>query len=209
MRCTRCDRIAVPQMLARAPDGRLVFGWCAACLEDQGCEPVGTEAAVLVLSAREPLPRRLRRLGRASRPRRSRPLAPSASRRLAAVGLAGLMAAWALILAFLGGLRLLGAGDARGRMLLFGGGLMALTSLIVWVGVLGRLTGAGVILKVVQVAATIVGFGTLAWGIFRNEPRNAPWIVGIALGAIGIAWTARAIAVRTTEAWRVRAAAKP
>lgn len=34
MRCVRCDRIAVPQVLARLPDGRLAFGWCRNCVRE-------------------------------------------------------------------------------------------------------------------------------------------------------------------------------
>src|SRR4051812_21425693 len=37
MRCTRCDRPAVPQAVARTRDGLVVFGWCLDCLEAEGC----------------------------------------------------------------------------------------------------------------------------------------------------------------------------
>ena len=37
MRCTRCDRIAIPQVVARTPENLLVFGWCLACLAEERC----------------------------------------------------------------------------------------------------------------------------------------------------------------------------
>src|SRR3989442_1110962 len=58
MRCTRCDRPAVPQAVGRTPDGLVVFGWCVSCLEETGCLDVRV--------ARHPTPRRP--LARSSRP---------------------------------------------------------------------------------------------------------------------------------------------
>ena len=40
MRCSRCDRPAVPQALGRDGDGRLVFGWCLDCLHAAGCSEI-------------------------------------------------------------------------------------------------------------------------------------------------------------------------
>ena len=34
MRCARCDRIAVPQVVAQLPDGRLAFGLCVRCVAE-------------------------------------------------------------------------------------------------------------------------------------------------------------------------------
>lgn len=194
----------MPQVLARAPDGRLVFGWCPACLDREGCEPVGADAEALALSAtaREPLGRRLRRLRRSLRRWRRPPRSPAAGRRLAAMGIAGLMAAWALILAFAAGLKLIGAGDGKGPMFLIGSGAMALVSLLVWVGVLGRSDGATVVLRVVQVASAIAALGTIAWGVSRNDGAKAPWFVAIAAGALALSWTARTIQARRSSARR-------
>ncbi len=191
MRCARCDRIAIPQVLARAPDGRLVFGWCPACLASEHCEVVDTPAVPLTVSSREPISRRLRRLRRVIRLHLRRPRPASAGRRLAAMGVAGLMTAWALILAFIGGLKLARTGDGRGFMLLTGSGVMALLSLSVWIAVIGRAGGSSVILKVLQVASAIVAFGTLAWGILHHEPAKDPIIVLVAAIALGVSWIAR------------------
>ncbi len=40
MRCTRCDRPAVPQAVGLSRDGLVVFGWCLDCLRDGGCTQV-------------------------------------------------------------------------------------------------------------------------------------------------------------------------
>ena len=40
MRCSRCDRPAVPQALGRDGDGRLVFGWCLDCLHAARCSEI-------------------------------------------------------------------------------------------------------------------------------------------------------------------------
>lgn len=37
MRCTRCDRPAVPQSVGYTPKGLLVFGWCLDCMHDHEC----------------------------------------------------------------------------------------------------------------------------------------------------------------------------
>lgn len=88
MRCTRCDRIAVPQALGRLPDGRLAFGLCVRCLTDEGCEAIRIGP----------------RHGR--HPRRLRPRAPAhladLSRRRGLRALAGLLAAWGVTLALVG-----------------------------------------------------------------------------------------------------------
>ena len=209
MRCALCDRIAIPQVLARTPDGLLVFGWCPECLRREGCEPVEAEGAALAPAAPEPLGRRWRRLGRTLKRRARRPPLPSPSRRLAALGIAGLMAAWALILAFVGGWKLTASPGGNGILLLVGSGLTAILSLMVWIGVIGRGDGAGMVLKVVQVAAAIVAFGTLGWGVVRHEAAQAPTIVLIALAALGISWAAHRVDRLRHRARPRRAIAKP
>jgi hypothetical protein len=62
MRCTRCDRWALPQTVGRTPDGVLVFGWCPDCVRDAGC----VEIELLVRPRASHLPS-LRELERAAR----------------------------------------------------------------------------------------------------------------------------------------------
>ena len=40
MRCSRCDRPAVPQAVGTSSGGIVVFGWCVSCLEEMGCDNI-------------------------------------------------------------------------------------------------------------------------------------------------------------------------
>src|SRR5258708_5776962 len=106
MRCTRCDRLVLRQVLGRAQGGDLVFGWCESCLAREGCQIVSSDPIALKVRTRRPWRARWRRLRRNFR-QASRAIVRG-DRRLAALGIAGLFAAWALILTFIGGLKLPG-----------------------------------------------------------------------------------------------------
>ena len=191
MRCTRCDKIAVPQAVGRTPGGVLVFGWCLDCLHAECCR-IEEEPAPKPLRQRPSLAHRTTAARRRGRPWRL------GSRRLLGLGVAGLMALWALILVFLGLLKLPGARPGRPRplgmgsgwVLTAGGGAMALASLAVWVAVLHRALRRRFVLKVVQVAAATVAITTLVWGIVHYVPGRAPASVTIAGAAMGVSWAA-------------------
>jgi hypothetical protein len=193
MRCTRCDRIVFEEILARDAEGRLVFGWCEACVKSTGCELVKTGAVELSLKQSEPIGRRVRRYQREAKRAVQRSRTEEASRRLAAMGIAGLMMVWAMILAFVGGIKLIGATDTKGPWLLVAAGAMAVVSLIVWVAMIGRAGGFRVILKIVQVAGAIAGFGTLILGILENRREKAGLVVLISTASFSASWIARAI----------------
>lgn len=196
MRCARCDRIDFPQVLARAPDGRLVFGWCPECLDEEGCEILDASPDPLVLTIREPLTRRLRRAARHARRSLSRDRSAKANQRLAAIGTAGLMAIWALILAFIGGWKLIGVNDGKGPWLLLGSGLMAVVSLSVWIAMIGRIGGLAFVFRVIQVAALIAAMVSLAWGLLRPGRLRAASAVTIAAVAAIVAWGAARMSVK-------------
>ena len=100
------------------------------------------------------------------------------------------MALWSLILAFVGGLRLIETNDGRASVLLAGSGLMAVVSLAFWVGIIGRVDRGRVLIKIGQVAGAIVGFGTLAWAIVQNDKRRNVFYVSIAALGLSLSWIA-------------------
>lgn len=188
MRCARCDSVAVPPCLGRLPDGRLVFGWCRACMTDAGCEFLDP-------------PRRPRRtLPRLRWPRPATAAAGDDGRRLALFGVLGLMAAWGLILAFIGGMKLPAGrrfdaaaspfGNGSGALLVGGAGAMAVVSLMVWLALLGRGRRGRLLLRMTQVGSAVAAFAALFWGVLRHQPKQDPWIVGVAALAMLVSWGA-------------------
>lgn len=200
MRCTRCDRIAMPQVLAHTPEGNLVFGWCPECLASENCAVVQDEPATLSVTQTKSIAREFRKFVRARKRSLRRPRTIVATRRLAALGIASLMASWAIILAFVGGWKLFGAGDGSGLMLLTGSGMMALVSLLVWVGVIGKMDGTSVLLKVVQVATAVIAIGTIVMSAYRGLDKEAAVLVAIAVALMGISWLAGTIERKRTRA---------
>ena len=185
MRCTRCDRPAVPQALGRTRDGRLAFGWCPACLAEEGCTPVESDWSPFGVARRKH-----RRRARA--PRRPR---PGDDRRRLVYFLVGGMAAWTLTLMVLGLASLLA--PARGHVgplsrgsgqgLIAAGLLMGATGLAIWAGTLDRWLA----LRSIQAASALVAFALLAYGILRHSPGRDPWVVGMAAVALSVSWAAR------------------
>ena len=90
MRCTRCDRVAVPQSVGRSPDGTLVFGWCLDCLAEGGCTLLESDWAPFGVARRK------------HRRREPRPARPGADRRRLVYFIVGALAAWTLTLMVLG-----------------------------------------------------------------------------------------------------------
>ncbi|HMB07499.1 MAG TPA: hypothetical protein VKP69_27685 [Isosphaeraceae bacterium] len=138
MRCTRCDRWAVPQAVARTPDDIVVFGWCLDCLRETGCTEV--EVADRVRGTRLPA---LPEMGRAPRHEPDR----SGERRTRIVALVtALLAAWGMVLLSAGG-RLLRRppegpaspfGNGTPVLLLVGGGTTTATALVLGMTAFGR-----------------------------------------------------------------------
>jgi hypothetical protein len=149
----------------------------------------------------EPAARRIRRrigqfpqwLARATLRRRE-----VENRRLGLMGIAGLLAAWALTLTFLGVVRLPGPiqnppkpiGGGSGWFLLGGGVAMALISLSVWITVLDRDALRRHALKLVQVGSATVAVAALGWGMIRRVPARDPWLAAIFAAGLGLSWAA-------------------
>lgn len=173
-------------MLGRLADGRLVFGWCLDCLEEEGCLPKAARAP----RSRTHLPSVTRRILRTARFRDSR--------QLAMMGIAGLALAWGIVLAFVGGFKLPGSitgsanplGNGTRPFLVAGGGLMAIVSLALWVALLEKSQRRRVALKFVQVASALTVFASLAWGIIRHQPGRDPLLILVVALAFAVSWAA-------------------
>jgi hypothetical protein len=124
----------------------------------------------------------------------------------------GCMVAWALVLASWSAIRLSrslvtregGLGDFKAAFVLAGSGVLAVTSLALWIALIARDRKLRVGLKVIKVAAVTVAGGTLVWAILDHDPRRAPWVAPIVLGAICVSWTAH-----RAEQKRSRASRRP
>jgi hypothetical protein len=189
MRCTRCDRIAVPQAVGLTREGLVVFGWCLTCLAEEGC-------VLVEIPGDGPFALRgSRRRGRRTpRWRGSWRGLPARPRRLALVMVATFMAGWAALLTAFGAMLLafplLPARRLSPPTLLGGGGLMAATSLSLWLAALDRRRVPLVLLKVVQVTAAVVAFGVLICGIARPDPWRNVAVLSVALPAFAVSWAA-------------------
>lgn len=137
MRCTRCDRLAIPQAVGRTREGVLVFGWCLDCLEAAGCQDVAVA---------DPVRPRRRRARLFATPRAGPRLAtvPDVSRRRRIFAVVALMLSlWGIVLMVEGlviALRArlvspspLGNGSP---LLIFGGGATSAYGLGLWLWLL-------------------------------------------------------------------------
>ena len=189
MRCTRCDRPAIPQAVGRAPGGGVVFGWCRACLAETGC--------ILVEETEISFGKTPRRKARRRRPDLASH--PAEARRRLAYFVVGGMAAWTLTLTVLGLVSLCAPVDGgkglgsrgTGQLLIVGGLMVGVTGLAIWAATLDRRFARQLGPKAVQTSSALLAFLTLAWGIARHDPRRDPWIVGTVAAALGISWLAR------------------
>jgi hypothetical protein len=210
MRCTRCNRPAVPQAVGRTPEGDLVFGWCLACLEATGCReivaarPVRRASTALVLQEpRAPrlLLKTLSRARVASDRRTGRAGTADPRRRVIVV------VAWGL---WLWGLTLVAAGvvlrSLRGPnpprsvgpgnpvLLIGGGAATALVALFLLATAFGnarpparpRAAAAG-LLRLTQLAALLGVLALLATVLLRRDRRPVPYLVLTVTAALALA----------------------
>lgn len=186
MRCTRCDRPAVPQALARDPQGRLVFGWCQECLEWEDC----TQIRIAV-----PVKRRRRLWSGPVRlsltEDRARPEPRARALKALAAGLAG----WSLILLSLGLSRTV---DDQGRLregigpgvpwFFFVASLaLGVTSLGVFVAPHEGDRRRRIGLRLICVIGAVLGVASLLGGVVWHHPRRDPWIAMVAIGSMSAA----------------------
>lgn len=204
MRCTRCDRPAVPQAVGLSPSGQVVFGWCLDCLREEGC------TRIHVARTRGPHHRPARPRALVLPPSAAQTVLDGRKRLLAAV--AGLMGLWALVLLAVG-LRLawirpaapaspLGNGTAA--FLILGGAGMAAACLSFPALVYGpALVRSPAVLRGTHLAACTLAAATLIAGIVRHSPKRDPFVVAVALLWLGLSRLAirqRRLLLRTAPA---------
>jgi hypothetical protein len=205
MRCTRCDRPAVPQAVGFLADGLLVFGWCVKCLEETACRDVvvahrSRPAAFTTGRLSQPRPLLIRPMSQEPGP--ARRLLASHRKVVAAVGL--VLALWGFgMLAF--GLILRSRFDPRTAsplgngtpaLLIGGGGSSAAVGLALW-GVVsgGVLLRSRLALKVVQGLMC-----ALLLGVAIRYPRGDPIVVEVASVAVAVSAAARWLELRRKRA---------
>src|SRR5262249_5531810 len=117
------------------------------------------------------------------------------ARRLTYLGLTGLLLIWAVVLSVAGGVGLPartrhGLPNGSGLVLLAGGGITALIGLGGLFGLVEPRRRTPIAARVVQVAASVVAFGSLIWGVIDHHPARDPVVLAITVLALGVAWGA-------------------
>lgn len=209
MRCTRCDRLAIPQAVGRLPDGLVVFGWCVSCLEEAGCLDIEVAQPDRTRPYRlRPLPA-LRTLAtpivRATRSLRSGPSRPHDDRQRLVSAFALVLALWGLVL-FLGGLLLRSRtpspppsplGNGSPSLLMLGGGATVAFGLALWGLTSGRAAFTSrPCLKAIQVLAFLTALAILSVGILARSPRNDSMVVVLTSFALAVSAAARWLELR-------------
>ena len=201
MRCTRCDRPAVPQATGLTTDGRFVFGWCVVCLEQTGCRdivvarPLGRNTRRLTLKSGQG-PGRFR----AGTRRAAVPRGPLDDRLRVMAAVALVLALWGLALCAVG-LNLRSRTDPRTAspmgngtpaLLIGGGGSTAAVGLGLWAMITGpALIRSRLGIRAVQVGAVVLGLAALAVGLTTVPRRLGLPVVGLASAALGLSLAAR------------------
>jgi hypothetical protein len=202
MRCTRCDRIAVPQALGRDPSGDLIFGWCVDCLKAAHC----TEIEIRSARSRDSFDRLMARPIKERVP--SIPLVPEVDegpimpgtpghallrkRRRYALLIAGALGLWGMSFLFVALCWILLAsgtedGQAASRRAMFlglgGGSLIAVAGFLA----IAALESAGriePIRRAVRIATPILIALILIAGIVFHSPKRDPWFVALAFAVL-------------------------
>lgn len=207
MRCTRCDRPAVPQATGLTADGRCVFGWCVVCLEQTGCRdivvarPRGRHPQRLSLRSGPGLDRFRAAAGRTGR------LGTADDRLRVIAAVAVVLALWGLALCAVG-LNLRSRTDPRTAsplgngtpaLLIGGGGSTAAVGLGLWAMIAGpTLVRSRRGLTAARIAAFALAVVALAVVGLTALPRR------LGLAVVGVASIGLALSVAARGLWALR-----
>jgi hypothetical protein len=196
MRCTRCDRWAVPQAVGRTPDGVLVFGWCLDCLGETGC--IEVEVSVRLRGTVLPSLRELERAS-SSTPDRDREGHREGRARLVIL-VTAVLAAWGTLLLSVGVWLLVRPpegpasplGNGTPLLLLVGGAATTATALALGMAAFGRaLFRSRRALRSIRWVAFLFAMAVLLVGVLDHVPRRDPYLVLAAASALAVAALAR------------------
>jgi hypothetical protein len=203
MRCTRCDRPAIPQAIGYTPGGILVFGWCLDCLEETGCTAIEIAEPRRAATGRASM---RSGVGRST----ARPADGDQARRRGLVAVvASIASVWALVLTLTGvwirwrrgPVVASPFGNGMPNFFLVGGGTMAATSLLIWTLVI-RIDRASwlPVFRLIRWSSFAFALMALALGIYWHDPRHdSSYVLAAGLG-LGLA---------TLAGWRERQLKRP
>ncbi len=223
MRCTRCNRPAIPQAVGTSAEGELIYGWCVPCLEQVVCleieiaRPVRGRGFRLDLRDSPSRRRRRRRLARKLRTRLRRSRNAIVEDRIQIIGAIGLLLAfWGVSLALVG-LSLLWRrapdaataasplGNGTPALMLGGGGSTIIVGLFLWGLTSGRRwLQARETLRVVQGVGMLATVGALIAGATMHSPRRDAVVLSLIAMAVVITLGARWLEHRQVREVQVR-----
>jgi hypothetical protein len=230
MRCTRCNRPAIPQAVGTSTEGELIYGWCVSCLEQVECVEIeiahpargrlgrrGAKGARLDLRDSPSRRRRRRRLARKFRARLRRSRNAIMEDRIQIIGAIGLLLAlWGVSLTLVG-LSLLWRrpldpstnpsplGNGTPALLLGGGGSTIFVGLFLWGLTSGRRwLQARETLRVVQGVGILATVGALVAGATMRSPRRDAVVLSLISVAVAITLGARWLEHRQVREVRLK-----
>ncbi len=207
MRCSRCDRPAIPQAVGTSSGGVVVFGWCLSCLEETDCDDIMVSERANTIH--KPLMRLDLNAGR-YRPKirvvsASEAVKQMTQSRLKIVGaIALVLAFWGLVVGSMG-LSMLARtpvlpdappspmGNGTPALLIGGGCTTMLVGLSLWAWTAGRGWFVSTQrLKRTRLGALAAACVILAAGVIQHSSKRDPFIIlaaSIALGvSVGAYW---------------------
>lgn len=230
MRCTRCNRPAIPQAVGTSSEGELIYGWCVSCLEQIECVEIEIArpargrvrrrgATGVRLDLRDSPARRLRRrrLAKKFRARLRRSRNAIIEDRIQIIGAIGLLLSFWGVSLVLVGISVLWRrpldpasapsqlGNGTPALLIGGGGSTIVVGLFLWGLTAGRRwLQARETLRAVQGVGVLAALGALISGATMHAPRRDAVVLSLVSVAVAITLGARWLEHRQIREVRLR-----